>query len=154
MVLLIIWRIHDVISFPALILHELWHIIAALCVGGKIQRIRFHAWKRASLYVKNLDTTLKVRIVAMSPLLSLLIAALSPLYICSDMIYFSIYFLLTIKTSLPSYLDFYTADLKPPSFYSYLYSQTYLEYKNEKEIEAANFPEPEEIELPNSSLLK
>ena len=119
--------------FPALLLHEFWHMLAAICVGGKIQRLRLYSLKRATLYVQNLDTPLKVCIVAMSPLMSLLIAALSPLFISSDMLYFSFYYLLTINTSVPSYLDFYVADLRPPSFYSYLFGQTYKEYQQEKD---------------------
>jgi hypothetical protein len=35
-----------------------------------------------------------------------------------------------------------------------LFGQTYKEYQQEKEIEATYFPEPEEIELHVSSLLK
>jgi hypothetical protein len=145
---------YNIFTFPALLLHELWHLIAALCVGGKIHRIKFHSLKRATLYVNNLDKPLKVRIVAMSPLMSLLIAALSPLFIGTDMLYFSFYYLLTINTSVPSYLDFYVADLRPPSFYRHLFGQTYKEYQQEKEIEATYFSDFEEIELPVSSMLK
>ena len=120
-------HVFDVISFPSLVLHEFWHAVATLCVGGKIKSIHSHSIKKARIRILNLDTPFKVRIVAKSPLMSLIIALSSPGIISYNMLFFSFYILLTFHVSIPSYLDFHMAEMKPPCFYKLIFNKTHLE---------------------------
>lgn len=58
-------------------MHEFLHLVAAVCVGGKVKSIRFHSLKKARIRILNLDTPTKVRFVAMAPTLSLLFELLT-----------------------------------------------------------------------------
>ena len=135
-------KFYDFFCFPSLIIHELWHIIAACLVGGRISRFRLHSFTKARLYVRGLNTITKVRVVAMIPFVSLFISALLPFLFGIEYLAVTIYFLLTLKSTIPSFLDYEVAELTPPSVYTQIMGRSFQDYLNENEIYELNFPEP------------
>jgi hypothetical protein len=135
-------KLYDLFCFPSLIIHELWHIIAVYLVGGRLKSFRLHSLSKARLYVRGLNNISKVRIVAMVPFISLFISLLLPFLFGIEFLTASIYFHLTLRSTIPSYLDFEMAELTPPSFYTFIMGRSYQDYLDEKKMYELNFPEP------------
>ena len=135
-------KFYDLFCFPSLIIHELWHIIAVYLVGGRLKSFRLHSLSKARLYVRGLNNISKVRIVAMVPFISLFISLLLPFLFGIEYLAATIYFHLTLRTTIPSYLDFEMAELTPPSFYTFIMGRSFQDYLDEKKMYELNFPEP------------
>ena len=133
---------YDVFCFPSLIIHEIWHIIAAYLLGGRLKRFRLHSLSKARVCVTGLNTISKVRVVAMIPFISLFISTLLPFLFGIEYLAVTFYFLLTLRNTIPSFLDYEVAELTPPSFYTYIMGQSFQDYLNENEISELNFPDP------------
>jgi hypothetical protein len=58
--------------------------------------------------------------------------------------YFSVtfYFLLTLRNTIPSFIDYEVAELTPPSFYTYIMGRSFQDFLNENETSELNFPVP------------
>jgi hypothetical protein len=54
----------------------------------------------------------------------------------------TIYFLLTLKSTIPSFLDYEVAELTPPSVYTQIMGRSFQDYLDEKKMYELNFPEP------------
>lgn len=110
---------------PSLILHELSHVFVAILLLGKVNKIKVKRLDCVRLYISNLNTLLKVRLVAFSPLLvPLMFLTLS--FKDVDFIWGLVYCLSTLKTTLPSLVDFKTANVKEPNFIKILYKKSII----------------------------
>ena len=133
---------YDIFCFPSLIIHEIWHIIAAYLVGGRLKRFRLHSLSKARVYITGLNNISKVRVVAMGPFISLFISTLLPFLFGIEYLAATIYFLLTLRNTIPSFIDYEVAELTPPSFYTYIMGRSFQDFLNENETSELNFPEP------------
>lgn len=98
----------NVYSLPALIMHELSHIIVALLLGGKLKEINIKSACSVELRISNLKSLTKVRLVSISPLLiPLIFIAIS--FFNNYFIIALIYSISTYKATLPSKTDILTA---------------------------------------------
>jgi hypothetical protein len=127
-------KFRDWFEFPALVIHEIWHIVFAILVGGKISSIRFYPPNRVRIKVLGIKSLSRVRLVALSPCLSLIISFVLPLIFGPVFFLVCLYFVLAIRTTLPSYLDFQMSELTPPVFYGWLHKETFEQYLLEKEV--------------------
>jgi hypothetical protein len=121
---------------PALFLHELSHILVALLLFSRINKIHIKRLDCVRIYISNLNTLTQVRLVAFSPILVPVAFSL----LCfkdSNFIWSLVYLLSTFRTTVPSLVDFKTAKVLAPSFIKNLY--------NEVEEEVSEFPDEDEI---------
>ena len=98
----------NIYSLPALIMHELSHILVSFILGGKLEEINIKSACSVELKISNLKSLTKVRLVAMSPLLVpiffIFISFLNPYFIIAVLYLFSAY-----KATFPSETDIITA---------------------------------------------
>ncbi len=107
---------------PSLVLHEISHIFVAILLLGKIDKIKVKRLDCVRLYISNLNTDLKVKIVAFSPLLVPFVF-LSLSFVDKDFVWGLVYSFSTIKSTLPSVVDFKTAKVKVPFLIGLLYDK-------------------------------
>ncbi len=104
----------NIYAIPALILHELSHILLSIILGGRLKKVEVKDFK-VRLEITNLKNMDQVRFVAMAPLLvPLLLISLS--FLDSNFIYGFIYSVSVFRTTLPSTTDFKTSKFKVPFF--------------------------------------
>jgi len=111
----------QIINLPALILHEISHVVVAFILGGKLKSVKIKEHSKGHLVCLLNITGLKenyVKYVAFSPLLIPLIFLFSGIAFPTIGIVYLIYSLITLKTTLPSPTDFKTCGLNPPKFLS------------------------------------
>jgi len=121
---------------PALVLHELSHILVALILLGRLKKVHVKRLDSIRLYISNLNTLFQVRLVAFSPILVPFVFSLLS-FKNTDFVWGLVYLLSTIRTTLPSLVDFKTAQIKAPDFIKSLYKETNeddFEFPNEDEI--------------------
>jgi hypothetical protein len=108
---------------PSLILHEVSHILVAVLLLGKVNKIKIKRLDCVRLSISNLNSDFKVKLVAFSPVLVPLIFILLS-FKDFDFIWGLSYSLSTIRTTLPSLVDFHTAKVKVPNFINFLYEKS------------------------------
>lgn len=123
---------------PALILHELSHVIVALLLLGRITRVNIKRMDSVRIYISNLNTLIQVRLVAFSPFLVPLIFFLYS-FKDSNFAWAILYLLSTPKTTLPSLVDFKTAKVQVPNFIKMFY--------DDKKEDLFDFPDENEISV-------
>ncbi len=105
----------NIYSLPALVLHELSHIIVSLFFGGKLNNVVIKSCSSVDLKISNLKSMTQVRIVAMAPLIvPLVFIALS--FVDIDFVLCVAYSISVFKTTLPSPTDFKTSKFNVPKF--------------------------------------
>jgi hypothetical protein len=102
-------------------MHEFSHIFVAILLLGKIKKIKIKRLDHVRLYIENLNTSLKVKLVSFSPIIVPIIFILLTLFKDTNFIFAVFYLISTVKTTLPSLLDFTTAKVKVPNFLKKLY---------------------------------
>ena len=121
---------------PALVLHELSHIFVAILLFGRIKKIQIKRLDCVRLYISNLNTLTQVRLVAFSPIL---VPVVFSLLCLKDLnfVWGVVYLLSTFRTTVPSLVDFKTAEFPVPSFIKNLY--------NEEDEEVFDLPDEDDI---------
>ena len=105
----------NIYSIPALVLHELSHIIISILLGGKLKGVEIKSSCSVELKISNLKSLTQVRLVAMSPLL-VPIAFIALSFVDTNFIAGLVYSVSVFKTTLPSPTDFSTSKFKCPKF--------------------------------------
>lgn len=108
----------DIFNLPALLLHELTHVLVSLIFGARLGGVKLGRQENGQfsviLNILGLRSKFSVMCVAMSPLLIpimfSILSVINPLFL----IYF-IYAGLNYKTTLPSRMDFRIADMECPT---------------------------------------
>ena len=127
---------------PALFLHELSHILVALLLFSRINKIHIKRLDCVRIYISNLNTLTQVRLVAFSPILVPVVFSL----LCfkdSNFIWSLVYLLSTFRTTFPSLVDFKTAKVPAPNFIKNLYNE--VDKDDEDNEEVFDFPDDDEI---------
>jgi hypothetical protein len=124
---------------PSLVLHELSHIFVALLLFGRIKKIQIKRLDCVRLYISNLNTLTQVRLVAFSPILVPLVFSLLSLKDL-NFVWGVVYLLSTFRTTVPSLVDFKTAQVPVPSFIKNLYNEG-----DEDDEEVFDLPDEDDI---------
>ena len=104
----------NIYSFPALVLHELAHILVSTLLGGKLKSVTVKG-NVVKLNISNLKNLTQVRLVAMAPLL--VPATFVSLSFFDVMFLFVVLYLVSVfRTTLPSPTDFKTSQFNTPKF--------------------------------------
>ena len=109
----------QVINFPALLLHEVSHILVAYLLGGKLDSIKVKEHQKGHLVCLLNIVGLKenyVKFVAFSPSLIPIIFIFIGFTFPKIGVGYFMYSILTIKTTLPSPTDFKVCGFKVPEF--------------------------------------
>ena len=105
----------NIYSLPALVLHELSHIIVSLLFGGKLNGVIIKSCSSVDLKISNLKNMTQVRIVAMAPLIvPLVFIGLS--FVNTDFVVCVMYSASVFRATLPSPIDFKTSKFETPKF--------------------------------------
>ena len=105
----------NIYSLPALVLHELSHILVSFLFGGKLRGVEIKSCSSIDLKISNLKNMTQVRLVAMSPILvPLTFIGLS--FIDTNFIAGVVYSVSVFRTTLPSPTDFKTSKFECPKF--------------------------------------
>jgi hypothetical protein len=105
----------NIYSLPALVLHELSHILVSFLFGGKLRGVEIKSCSSIDLKISNLKNMTQVRLVAMSPILvPLTFIGLS--FIDTNFITGVVYSVSVFRTTLPSPTDFKTSKFECPKF--------------------------------------
>ncbi len=105
----------NIYSLPALVLHELSHIIVSMIFGGKLENIEVKGFDVVRLKISNLKNIKVVRFVAMAPLLIPILFIILG-FVNYYFFYGVVYSASVFRTTLPSPTDFKTSNLKIPTF--------------------------------------
>ena len=105
----------NVYSIPALVLHELSHIIISILLGGKLKGVEIKSSCSVELKISNLKSLTQVRLVAMSPLL-VPIAFIALSFVDAHFIAGLVYSATAFRATLPSSTDFKTSNSPCPKF--------------------------------------
>jgi hypothetical protein len=93
----------NIYSLPALVLHELSHIIVSVILGGKLENIEVKGFDVVRLKISNLKSIKAVRIVAMAPVIvPILFLVLG--FINTYFFYGVVYSATVFRTTLPTRL--------------------------------------------------
>jgi hypothetical protein len=104
----------NIYSFPALVLHELSHILVSTILGGKLKSVDVKGCI-VKLNITNLRNLNQVRLVAMAPfLVPLTFIGLS--FVDVGFTGLVVYSVTVFKTTLPSPTDFKTSKFNVPKF--------------------------------------
>jgi hypothetical protein len=105
----------NIYSLPALVLHELSHVLVSFLFGGKLREVEIKSCSSINLKISNLKNMTQVRLVAMSPILvPLTFIGLS--FIDTNFIAGVVYSVSVFRTTLPSPTDFKTSKFECPKF--------------------------------------
>jgi len=105
----------NIYSLPALVLHELSHVLVSFLFGGKLREVEIKSCSSINLKISNLKNMTQVRLVAMSPILvPLTFIGLS--FIDTNFITGVVYSVSVFRTTLPSPTDFKTSKFECPKF--------------------------------------
>jgi len=105
----------NIYSFPALVLHELSHVLVSFLFGGKLREVEIKSCSAVNLKISNLKNMTQVRLVAMSPILvPLAFVGLS--FVDKNFIAGVVYSASVFRTTLPSPTDFRTSKFECPKF--------------------------------------
>lgn len=105
----------NVYSLPALVLHELSHVLVSFLFGGKLKGVEIKSCSSVDLKISNLKNMTQVRFVAMAPLIvPLIFIGLS--FVDINFIGGVIYSASVFRTTLPSPTDFKTSKFECPDF--------------------------------------
>jgi hypothetical protein len=105
----------NIYSMPALVLHELSHILVSIILGGKLKGVEIKSSCSVELKISNLKNLTQVRLVAMSPLL-VPIAFIALSFVDANFIAGVVYSATAFKATLPSSTDFKTSNITCPKF--------------------------------------
>jgi len=105
----------NIYSFPALVLHELSHVLVSFMFGGKLKEVEIKSCSAVNLKISNLKNMTQVRLVAMSPILVPL-AFIGLSFVDTNFIAGVVYSASVFRTTLPSPTDFSTSKFKCPNF--------------------------------------
>lgn len=139
------------LSVPSLILHEIWHILFAYILGGRLISLRIYSVNKIRIKVIGLNNIFKVRLVAMAPFNNLIFSLILTFFF--DHFYFVLflYFLLTSCASLPSYVDFEVAELSPPKIYCLFMDESFESFLVRSRIEKKLNTEDLEFDIEEGS---
>jgi|AntAceMinimDraft_1070359.scaffolds.fasta_scaffold14890_6 hypothetical protein len=110
--------VKDIFNLPALILHEISHVLVSLIFGGKLNSVKVNRQNNGQfsviLNILGLNSRFSVMCVAMSPLLIPITFTLLS-FINQEFLFYFVYAGLNYKTTLPSPMDFRIADMECPT---------------------------------------